>query len=78
MVFFSLTAIACNSPAEKTESLQSLHEKAMNFVKKSNLDSAAIVFKILTTQDPNNYLALLGLAEINIRKKDCYLILKGV
>jgi len=70
VMFFSLISIACTSPAEKTESLQSLHEKAMNFVKKSNLDSAAIVFKILITQDPNNYLALLGLAEINIRKKD--------
>lgn len=70
VVFFSLTAIACNSPAEKTKSLQSLHNKAMDFVKTSKLDSAAIVFKILITQDPDNYLALLGLAEISLRKND--------
>lgn len=60
----------CTSPDQKKESLQSLHDQAMKFVKISNLDSASIVFEKLLTRDPENYLALLGLAEIKLREKD--------
>ncbi|MEE3234433.1 MAG: FG-GAP-like repeat-containing protein [Candidatus Latescibacterota bacterium] len=70
VALFAFIEIFCTSPEDKNESLQSLHDQAMSFVNNSKLDSASIIFRILITHDPNNYVALLGLAEINLRKKD--------
>ena len=70
VAIFFLIEVSCSSPVEKTKSVQLLHEQAMELVKTSKLDSAAIIFEMLITHDPNHYVALLGLAEINLRKKN--------
>ncbi len=70
----ALFLIACHSSEQQTPSadtppIPALYERAMELVGRSQLDSAHSVFADIVRADSSQYTALLGLAEINLRKK---------
>jgi tetratricopeptide (TPR) repeat protein len=68
-----LLSLACNTteqqPPPDSTAIATLYKRAMELVSRSQLDSAHAVFAAIVRKDSSQYTALLGLAEINLRKR---------
>ena len=71
--FFVIALIACavDPPPPRIDPtpIAELYKRAEILVGRSNLDSAGVLFAQIVKTDSSEYMALLGLAEINIRKR---------
>jgi|GEM_PF-514197 len=69
----ALLLCACSTPEQQPPPLSTpipeLYERAMALVARTELDSAQMVFADIVRKDSTQYTALLGLAEINLRKR---------
>ena len=66
-----LVACATETPAPRTDTIAiaELYQRAKILVGRSDLDSAGVLFAQIVKADSSQYMALLGLAEISIRKR---------
>ena len=67
----ALVACATETPAPRTDTIAiaELYQRAKILVGRSDLDSAGVLFAQIVKADSSQYMALLGLAEISIRKR---------
>ena len=71
--FFVIALVACAvenpTPHTDTTPIAELYKRAEILVGRSNLDSAGVLFAQIVKADSSEYMALLGLAEISMRKR---------
>jgi tetratricopeptide (TPR) repeat protein len=72
-IAFLLTALftlGCANDPEPSLPTSALYERAMQHIARTQLDSAQLLFREIVGRDSTEYTALLGLAEINMRKRN--------
>ena len=67
--FFPLFACSRPEPQLPQQPLSEIYDQAMGLVARSELDSAQTLFGHIVQRDSTQYTALLGLAEIHMRKR---------
>ncbi len=73
VVVAAIAVVSCDPVPEpeppSKEHIPALYERAMQLVARSQLDSARVLFGQIVLRDSTEYTALLGLAEISMRKR---------